>query len=205
MSRLRIACIVAGHGEVTSLPILLARLWYAEFAGEFLDIVRPPIRQPRDRLAQNKDDALVRAVELAAAKLKGSSIAVDSELILVLIDADDDLPCELGPKLVDIARDARPDKSISCVIANVEYETWFVACARSLSRFLELEEGEIPNDPESERMGKGWVEKRFRGVKYSETVDQAKMTAHMDLQMCRKQSKSFDKLCRDVESAIETA
>jgi len=47
----------------------------------------------------------------------------------------------------------------------------------------------------------GWVKKRFRGVKYSETLDQAKMTARMDLAMCRSNSASFDKLCRDIELA----
>ena len=198
------AAIVEGHGEVASLPILLQRLWTDLIHGEYIEVLRPPIRQPRDRLARNKDDSLVRAVGLAAAKLADPSLAADPELILILIDADDDLPCELAPELLEIARESRRDKNISCVIANVEYETWFVASAASLLRFIELGTEEAPENPESKRLGKGWIEKRFKGAKYSETVDQPKLTAHMDLQMCRDRSPSFDKLCRDLETVADT-
>lgn len=202
MSRLRVSVVVEGHGEVASVPILLERLWFELIRGEYIEVVRPPIRQPRDRLARNKDDSLSRAVGLAAAKLRESSSDLnDPELILVLIDADEDLPCELGPRLLEIARHSRSDKNISCVIANIEYETWFVASAASLTEFLEWnDEEDLPVDPEAKRMGKGWIEKRFKGVKYSETVDQPKLTAKMDLQLCRDRSPSFDKLCRDVEA-----
>jgi hypothetical protein len=202
VSRLRVSVVVEGHGEVASVPILLERLWFELIRGEYIEVVRPPIRQPRDRLARNKDDSLSRAVGLAAAKLRESSSDLnDPELILVLIDADEDLPCELGPRLLEIARHSRSDKNISCVIANIEYETWFVASAASLTEFLEWnDEEDLPVDPEAKRMGKGWIEKRFKGVKYSETVDQPKLTAKMDLQLCRDRSPSFDKLCRDVEA-----
>jgi hypothetical protein len=202
VSRLRVSVVVEGHGEVASVPILLERLWFELIRGEYIEVVRPPIRQPRDRLARNKDDSLSRAVGLAAAKLRESSSDLnDPELILVLIDADEDLPCELGPRLLEIARHSRSDKNISCVIANIEYETWFVASAASLTEFLEWnDEEDLPVDPEAKRMGKGWIEKRFNGVKYSETVDQPKLTAKMDLQLCRDRSPSFDKLCRDVEA-----
>ena len=128
----------------------------------------------------------------------------DPKLILILLDADDDLPCELGPKVLQLAYSARSDHNISCVIANVEYETWFVAAADSLSQFLSLKEGEsAPTDPESDRCGKGWIKTRFQGIKYSKTVDQPKLTAHMDLSMCRRRCPSFDKLCRDLEGLID--
>jgi hypothetical protein len=37
---------------------------------------------------------------------------------------------------------------------------------------------------------------------YAETVDQPRLTAAMDLQMCRERSKSFDKLCRELEKRL---
>jgi hypothetical protein len=202
-----VAAIVEGHGEVASLPILLERLWYELLHGEYVDVVRPPIRQPKARLAANKGDALKKAVTLAAGKLatqqdEGSA----PELILILVDADKDLPCVLGPRLFRVAQRARTDKNVSCVIANIEYETWFVASAESLSDFLNLgDEPQGPNDPETARMGKGWIEKRFKGVRYSETIDQPKLTARMDLQMCRDRPPSFDKLCRDLEALSKPA
>ena len=100
MSRLRVAAIVEGHGEVASVPILLQRIWNELIQGEYLDL-------------------------------------------------DDDR--------------------------------------------------ELPEDPEADRSGKGWIEKRFKAVKYSETVDQPKLTAGLDLRLCRKRSPSFDELCRDLE------
>lgn len=61
----------------------------------------------------------------------------------------------------------------------------------------------MPQDPESQRLGKGWIERRFKGVKYSERVDQPKMTAKLDLNMCRDNSPSFDKLCRELEACLK--
>jgi hypothetical protein len=117
------------------------------------------------------------------------------------MDADEDLPCVLAPRLLAIARTARSDFSISCVVANVEYETWFVAAAESLTEYLDLVPGEsIPEQPERDRLGKAWIQKRFRGIKYSETVDQPAMTSRMDLKLCRRRSPSFSKLCRELES-----
>jgi hypothetical protein len=200
---LRVAAVVEGHGEVPSAPILLERIWY-ELLGQSapIDIVRPPIRQPRDRLVQNKDDAMVKAVELAAAKLSASPPA-QAEMILVLFDADKDLPCRIGPATLQTAAAARKDKNIACVVANVEYETWFVAAAESLSAYLHLDPNEtLPADPETARIGKGWIEKRFKGIKYSETVDQPKLTSKLDLTMCRRRSPSFDKLCREIEKFV---
>ena len=99
-----------------------------------------------------------------------------------------------------LARQIRADADVSCVIANIEYETWFVAAAESLDEFLSLEDGSaIPVDPEHARHGKGWIQKRFRGPGYSETADQPRMTQAMDLALCRQRSPSFDKLCRELK------
>lgn len=201
MSRLRVASIVEGHGEVHALPVLLERVWYDMIQGEYIEVLRPPIRQPRNRLAHNKDDALKNAVELAAKKLHHSRTASsDPEWILILIDADNDPPCQLGPDMLKTAQEARSDKRISCVLSVVEYETWFVASAASLSEFLDLgHDAELPKDPEAQKLGKGWIQKRFKSGRYSESIDQAKLTARMDLDLCRERSLSFDKLCRDLE------
>lgn len=41
------------------------------------------------------------------------------------------------------------------------------------------------------------------GTKYSETQDQPRMTAQMDLALCRRRCPSFDKLCRELASRVE--
>jgi hypothetical protein len=196
-----VATIVEGHGEVNALPVLLERVWREIIKGEYIEVLRPPIRQPRNRLALNKDDALKNAVELAAKKLHHSRTALsDPELILILIDADSDPACLLAPKMLQAAQGARKDKNIACVLAVIEYETWFVASAASLGEFLNLDKDlELPKDPELQKLGKGWIQKRFKAGRYSESIDQTKLTAKMDLKMCREKSLSFDKLCRDLE------
>jgi hypothetical protein len=119
--------------------------------------------------------------------------------VLILVDADTDLPCRLAPELLAWAREERTDVDIVCIVANVEYETWFVAAAESLRDYLDLPEGEsAPHQPELERHGKRWIEQRFKRTKYSETQDQPAMTAKMDIALCRTRSPSFDKLCREL-------
>lgn len=195
MTRLRIVPIVEGHGENNSIRPLLQRIWSELLGGDYVDVIKP-IRWSRGRLVQGSE--LGRAVDLAALKLREAR-PEERGMVLILVDADEDLPCELGPGLLKEAQERRSDVDLCCVVANVEYETWFIAAADSLGEYLELAETEIPQDPEGQKAGKAWVQKRFRGVKYSETVDQPAMTMRMDLSLCRRRSPSFDKLCRELE------
>ncbi len=200
MTRMRIAPIVEGDGEVAAVPVLLRRVWSAMDPGGHVDVLRP-IRKPRDRLLRQAD--LDSAIQLAASKLSERRESGTSELVLVLVDAHDDPACALGPRLLDSARLARPDLDVACVVAQVEYETWFVASAPTLGRYLALGAGEdLPEAPEAARLGKGWIQKRIRKPKYSETVDQPALTASIDVALCRGRSPSFDKLCRELERRL---
>jgi hypothetical protein len=136
-------------------------------------------------------------VDLAARKLAAAHPRLDCDLILVLIDADEDPPCTLAPKLRSLV--SRTDVDVAFVCANPEYETWFVAAAESLTAFLRVSATSTAGHPEAERLAKGWIQRHFRRPKYSETVDQAAMTAQMDLGLCRDRCPSFDKLCRELE------
>lgn len=197
MSRLRVAPIVEGHGEYNAVRTLLERVWCELLGGEFIEVIRP-IRWPRSKLV--KKDELIKVVKLAALKLQ--PVSADPCLILVLIDAETDAPCAKGPELLGYAQGARLDFDIACVLANVEYETWFVAAADSLRKYLKLPApDELPEEPEQSRFGKAWVERHFHG-NYSETIEQPAMTATMDLALCRERSPSFDKLCRDLERRL---
>lgn len=62
MSRLRVATIVEGHGEVQALPILIRRIWTELLQCEFVEVLSPPIRQKRHQLSTNKNDALSKAI-----------------------------------------------------------------------------------------------------------------------------------------------
>lgn len=197
---LRVATIVEGHGEVAAVPILLRRM-FAELCNRHdVDILRP-IRERRGRLV--KPDELCRAVQLAINKLRNPPHGDEPSLVLVLFDRDPspELPCQMAPPLVALLKQQFSHQNTAVVLANVEYETWFVAAAESLTRYLKLQDQEvIPDDPEEKRLGKSWIKSRFRGPSYSETQDQPAMTAAMEFTKARERSPSFDKLCRVVES-----
>ncbi len=201
MNRLRVAPIVEGHGEYECVRILLERLWYESFGAEYLDILKP-IRQPRSRLVQ--EEGLRKAVTLALEKLNNDPSSADARLVLVLIDADEDCLRELGPRLLQWAAAVDTRADVACVLANVEYETWFAASAESLRSYLDLSgDPAISDDPEGQKHGKAWVRQRFQGARsYSETLDRLAMTRAMDLALCRRRSPSFDKLCRELQKRL---
>ena len=136
---MRIVPIVEGHGEVSAVPVLLRRL--AAATGANVEVSRP-IRQPKGRLV--KESELRRAVALAA-KQTGTD-----DGILVLLDADSDCPAQFGPQLLAWARAERGDRRIAVVLANREFEAWFLAAADSLVVAGKLPAGTAPpNTPET--------------------------------------------------------
>lgn len=186
---MKIGLVVEGHGEVEAAPLLVRRVAaWAGFEGEL--VIPPPLRVHRGSVV--KEGELERAVELTARKVgEGGGI-------LVLLDADDDLACQLGPELSRRAIKARSDRRIGVVFAVREYEGWFLAAAESLRghRGLAADLG-APDDAEAIRGAKGWLDARMANG-YSETIDQAKLTAKFDLDRARSAAPSFDKLVREV-------
>lgn len=177
--------IVEGPGEVAAVPLLLRRLMDEAQAWE-LEVGRPHRRQ-RTQLV--KKDSLQRAVRVAA--LQDNCAA-----ILVLFDADDDCPKELAPTLEVWAREAAGGKPCAVVMANREYEAWFLASIEALRGTASLLPDATSHDePEVPRDAKGEVERRMRaGASYSPTVDQTPLTAHLDLRNAYRRCRSFRKL-----------
>jgi hypothetical protein len=199
LNRLTVVSIVEGHGENEAVRLLLQNL--SRHLGFDQCNVLKPIRRSRGKLLKESDPDLANAINIALIKLE----AVGGGLVLILVDAEDD--CQkigpLGPLLLQRAKRIRSDADIACVIANVMFETWFVASADSLGDYLNVpSQASIPFDPESARTGKGWIKKHIKAVNYSETIDQPRLTAKMDFDLCRARSKSFDKLCRELESRL---
>jgi hypothetical protein len=195
--------IVEGYGDVSAVPTLLARV-HAHLGGDSYLIPLDPIRQPRDLLIRRPRE-LERAVKLAKLRLDARRDLPGNKLILLLVDADEAPACQLGPELLRSAQQSAPGSDVACVLAVPEYETWFVAAADSLTEFVDLAKGPASStDPEQARHGKRWLQQRFRG-KYSETIDQRRLTSALDVGMARARSSSFDKLCREIEVRIRTS
>jgi len=182
-----------------SLRSLLLRRVAAELDPSLYLDIPPPVRVPRSRLLK-KPDELQRAIELAARKAGAAGC------VFVLVDADDDCPAELGPRLQRQALGVRGDVPIAVVLAKHEHEAWFVAAASSLRGHRGLEEElEPPPDPEAIRGAKEWLSDRMKaGRTYSPTIDQAGLTGSMDLSEARR-TDSFDKCYREIVRLIAAA
>lgn len=188
---MKVATIVEGDGEVAAVRVLLPRL--AEWRSPQAEIeVLQPIRVRRDRFV-NRPDEFQRHLLLAAAKCGAGG------WVLVLVDADDDCPATMGADLLARARAIVPHRQVSVVLANREYEAWFIAAAASLAgrRGFTVESDASSANAETHRNAKGWIRARMTGGSYSEVRDQPAFSALMDLEQAFANSRSFRKLCAE--------
>jgi hypothetical protein len=193
-SPVTIASIVEGDGEVRALPKLVHRIASELAVGGLL--TPAPMRLPRGKLTCN--GGIERAVMAMAVRVTGVGG------VLVVLDADDDCPANLGPQLLSRARMARPDKRVAVVLANREFEAWYLAAAPSLAgQYGFPDPFPPPADPEGPRDCKGWLTRaRTSGRPYKETVDQAPLASIFDMKMARENSASFDKFYREVAALL---
>jgi hypothetical protein len=183
----KLGIVVEGHGEVTAVPIVVRRLMTD--AGVPRVEMPPPLRLSKGKMLKQQE--LARAVELMARK------TAPQGPLLVVLDADADCPAELGPRLFNWAQAARSDRPIGVVVAKREFESWFIAAARSLRGCRGLPNDlEPPPDAEAVRNPKQWLNDRMPHG-YSETLDQPALASTFDLNEARR-LPSFDKFTRDL-------
>lgn len=184
-----VVSIVEGDGEVKALPVLLRRL-NERLSPEAHVRLLEPIKVHRMRFV-NRDEEFARFLGLASAKCG------DDGWILILLDADDDCPVGLGRSLLTKARAVLPHRRVSVVLANREYEAWFIAASASLNgqRGLVVSQDDAQAEAERPRDAKGWLEKRMVSRHYSPTLDQSAFSATMNLDEASARSRSFRKLC----------
>ncbi|OZB71776.1 MAG: hypothetical protein B7X36_12540 [Thiomonas sp. 14-64-326] len=181
-----IASIVEGDGEMRALPVLLRRLseWRP---GDVFAQPLPPIRVHRDRFL-NKEDEFRKQLLLAAAKCG------EQGWILVVLDADDDCPATLAAEIYQRAQQHVSHRRLSVVIANREFEAWFIAAARSLDshRGFRCPQA-VGVEAETPRDAKGWLRRHMESGTYSEVLDQPAFAAKIDLEQAFANSRSFRK------------
>lgn len=170
MSDFFVAPIVEGHGEVQAMPILLHRL-LQEFRADATLRINPALRVKAGSFF-NDHKYFAKYLELAARKAKPHS----GGSVLILLDCEDVCPAQIGPTLAAKAAAVRGDVPVTVALAYREYETWFLAAARSLRGVNGVPADlEPPAAPESIRDAKGWLDKLIpRG--YNEPNDQPVFT-----------------------------
>ncbi len=194
MTRLPIACIVEGHGEVKAVPILIRRICEVAGVNLYPNILRP-IRIPVSKLV--KEGELEKAVEFAASKTGPSG------RILIILYCDDGCPADMGPELLTRAKAVRPDHTIGVVLAKKEFESWFLASIESLRGLRGISENaKKPDNPESIRNAKGWLSQQMeQGGRYSPITDQPALTSKFDMQAALS-ADSFNKCYREIKQLI---
>lgn len=202
MRIIRIAPIVEGDGEVIALPVLLRRIAAEILQDTVIDVLRP-WHLHRGYVLPAHPAKFEEALQVSAVNLLRHPAPIPDSRILLVMDRDPnpEPTCTLGPRLQDDARARlRPGVGLSCVLADKEFESWFVAAASSLTDHLDFDiEVWAKSVAELTLKGKTWIKTHFKRASYRETVDQVKLTAQMDLSLCRRNSPSFDKLCRELE------
>ncbi|MBM4029694.1 MAG: DUF4276 family protein [Planctomycetes bacterium] len=192
MSEIRVAAIVGGRGEKESLPILFRRI-AATFDPSLVVHVQPVLSIPENLLA--KTGELEKSVEFVARRI-GKRAG-----IFILVDCDwaGSCPKNDAPVWLKRARHARPDMEISLVMANKEYEAWFIAAAESLRgrRGLATDLA-AASDPQEIRGAKEWLRDHMpQNRPYKPRIDQPALTSVFDLQAARR-ADSFDKCYREI-------
>lgn len=190
-----VVSIVEGDGEVEAFPLLLRRLslWLTPQTHIHVD---RPIRVRRDQFL-NREELFAKQLLLA------SKMCVEPGWIMILLDADDDCPKDLGATILEKAKLVLPNRKVSVVLANREYEAWFIASATSLDGKRGFVMPDKVPDAESIRGAKQWLSKQIPRGAYHEVVDQPAYSQLIDLDLAHKNSRSFRKLCNDWVSFTE--
>jgi hypothetical protein len=182
--------VVEGHGEVDAVPSLVRRIVFHQDPRIEVPPAKP-VRIPKSKLLVKGE--LERAVRLALLNNNRQGP------VIVIIDADDHCPAELGPSLKLRATSVANGLPVSVILPQREFETWFLTAAASLGgkRGL-IPDITPPDNPESIQGAKEWLRRHMtEGRTYSETLDQAALVHAMDFQQARR-SRSFDRCWREV-------
>jgi hypothetical protein len=193
LANLRLGLIVEGHGEEQAAPVLIRRIAHERgFYGSLDCSVR---RLTKSQLV--KPTELERAVE-ALSRQMGRGQA-----IMVLMDADEDCPANLSAELKARCLAAHAHLNVSIVLANREYEGWFLAAASSLAGQRGLSSVLIPPaHPESISGAKEWLTAQMPSDQaYSPTRHQAAFSQRIDLTQARA-ARSFRKFEKEVVSLL---
>jgi len=196
----KIVPIVEGEGEVEAVPKLIHKLLKNTQRWD-IGVARPKNSNGCGNLIA--PGGLERFLDLAFRE-------PDCGAVLVLIDADKRSYCDMAADFAARAVDRGIRFPVVIVVANREYEAWFLASLDSISgRSIDGRSG-LPaglsyrGDVEAIVGVKGWLSRQMpEGRVYKETLDQAPLTGMIDIDLAKAGSRSFRRMCHAVTQAVE--
>jgi len=188
--------IIEGDGDLQAVPILLRRILQ-----EQLGIYDWQVKTPKK----------AHSLPVLTSKLEQYLHYCLSEpqcsAILILLDLDDGCPAQAAQELTRRIRALHVTCPVAVVLAHREYEAWFLASLESLGGHAGLPLNlTYPGDVERLRGVKEWLGRQMPpGRAYKETIDQAALTATMDLERAAQRSRSFRRLVNAVQQVVRHA
>ena len=181
--------LVEGQGDAQAAPTLLRRLLREEYNRYDWLVDAKHVMQVHSLARLQKD--LYKYVE----HLRGK----DCDGAMILLDLEDQLPCEEAPALAEEIAALQPlPFPVVIVFAYREYEAWLLAGLASIaaqSTYF-LDNITFPDNPEGRRSPKKQLDERMPPlVKYKEVFHQAEFTRLLDLTQARR-APSFCRLER---------
>ena len=187
--------LVEGAGDAQAAPVLLRRLLREEHGRHDWLVESKHVMQVHNLARLQKD--LYKYIE----HLRGK----DCDGAMILLDLDDQLPCEEAPALAESIAALQPlPFPVVVVFACKEYEAWFLASIASIAARTTLFADTLtyPNDPEGKRGAKEWLDKQMPATtKYKEVLHQAEFTQWLDFTQARR-APSFCRLERALQELL---
>lgn len=183
MTNRRIALVVEGFGDRDAVPIIVRN--YLHSLGEFQVVVGKPLNA-KGRGNLTKAGQLERFVTVAAGEPGTGGV-------LTVLDAEDDLACELAPQLLKRATSAAGVIPARVCIAVRKFENWIAASDLDDPRWMP-----VRGDYEG-RGADGAIRPWTPSGVYAKTAMQAGFASTIDVELVRSRCPSFDRLIKRVD------
>ncbi len=207
MTRKRIAAIVEGQGEVDAVPALI-RQWLTQnnlHARWQLVTEKAVCAKGQANLLAPLQPAFQRGVEYFV----NAALRADPDFLLIVLDADD--ACRerarkneqpLGAHVLERARAVAGHKEIGVVIADREFEAWFLHHRTAVVPTCPAAQAwqptrEIEAIRDCKKVLEGWL------GSYAPTADQARLAKRLPLaEGAKSPSRSFQKLHKELSRLL---
>lgn len=175
-----------GAGDERALPVLVRR--YLALRDEHRDLLGKPVTC-HGREKATRDGGLEGFVAVAAAR-------PGCRAVLVLLDADKDRVCALGPDLSDRldGSGAARGKPVVIALADSCFEAWIYASAET----LELANLEYTADTNPVAA----LKDALRPKSYVKPTWQPRLTNRVDLELARSRNHSLDRLLHKIDDIL---
>jgi hypothetical protein len=116
--------------------------------------------------------------------------------VLVVLDADSDFSCELGPGLLERSIDAAQGKPVLVALAERNFEDWLYASAETLELGVEFD---------ANKSGLGQVIQALRPTKYVKPTWQPRLASRMDVRLAMSRQASLARMLTRFEEMRASA